>query len=822
MQSWPHETNSAPVATAQDAEVLQNAAVAASTLFSISDADGDSVTQVEFWDDTAGGGYFSVGGVEQDNNPIPVDAAQLADVQYVGGADPGTEQVWVRAFDGLEWGAWNNWNMTTALHIPDAAPEVVPGASTQTVLLGQAVDAATLFSVSDADGDPIASYELFDSSPGGGHFAVSGVEQGVNVAIPVSAADLASTQFVAANEAGSDLVWVRASDGQSWSPWTSWTMNSWPHATNSAPVADASTGEVLQNEAVAAATLFSVSDADADSVTQVELLDDMNGGGYFRVNGVQQAAGQAIGVSTADLVNTEYVGGANPGTEQLWVRASDGLEWGAWEGWNMTTALHLQDAAPVVTAPTTQTLLLGQAVDAGSLFSVSDADADPIVQYELWDGTAGNGHFALNGVEQGVNVAIPVSAADLANAQFVGATDVGSDQVWARASDGQSWGDWKSWTVNSWPHATNSAPVASAESSGLLANEAMPVAMFFGTSDVDGDPVTQYEFWDDVNGGGYFRVDGVQQAAGQAIPVSAADLANTEYVGGANAGTEQVWLRASDGMTWGAWKNWLMSTEGGALRGGSGPDTLNGDPTIPILEGGGGDDNLTAADVNSLLSGGSGNDTETGGAGNDLLAGGTGDDVISTGGGDNVVAFNAGDGVDTVYSAAGAQNTLSFGGGITYDDLSLSKSGNDLVVNVGQNDKMILKDWYAGSNNVLNLQIILDATSQFDANSSDPLYNKKVETFDFLGMVNEFDQALAQSPGLTSWAMTNALLQFHLSGSDDTALGGDLAYWCGRNAGFTGMSVTAAQQVLGDAGFGSDAQALHPFSGLQEGYAKLA
>ena len=56
----------------------------------------------------------------------------------------------------------------------------------------------------------------------------------------------------------------------------------------------------------------------------------------------------------------------------------------------------------------------------------------------------------------------------------------------------------------------------------LLANEALPVSMFFSTSDADGDPVTQYQFWDDVNGGGYFRMDGVQQAAGQAIPVSAA------------------------------------------------------------------------------------------------------------------------------------------------------------------------------------------------------------------------------------------------------------------------------------------------------------
>ena len=821
MQSWPHATNSAPVATAQDAELLRNASVAASVLFSVSDADGDPIASYEFWDGTSGGGYFSVGGVAQDNNPIPVDAAQLADVVYVGGSDPGAEQVWVRASDGLEWGAWKSWNMTSALHIPDAAPEVTPSAAAQTVLLGQSVDASILFGVSDSEGDPIASYEFWDSSAGGGHFAVNGVEEGVNVSIPVSAAELANTQFVASADIASDQVWVRATDGQSWGAWKSWTMNSWPHATNSAPVADASAGTVLQAEAVAAATLFSVTDADADPVTQYEFWDDVNGGGTFRVNGIQQAAGQAIAVSAGDLANTEYVGGANPGTEQVWVRASDGMQWGAWKGWNMTTALHLDNAAPVV-GTSTQTALLGQSVDAASLFSVSDADGDPIASYEFWDGTAGGGHFTVNGVEQGVNVSIPVSAGDLAITQFVAGTDIASDQLWVRATDGRSWGDWKNWTMNSWPHQTNSAPVASAASAGLLTNEALPVSMFFGTSDADGDPVAQYEFWDDVNGGGYFKVDGVQQAASQPIPVSAADLANVDYVGGADAGTEQVWVRASDGMAWGAWKNWLMSTEGAMLRGGSGPDTLNGDPSTPILEGGGGDDVLTAGDVNSLLSGGSGNDTETGGAGNDLLAGGTGNDTISTGGGHNVVVFNAGDGVDTVSSAAGAQNTLSFGGGITYDDLSLSKNGNDLIVNVGQNDKVVLKDWYAGYNNVLNLQIILDATSQFDANSSDPLYNSKVETFDFLGLVNEFDQAQAQSPGLTSWQMTNALLQFHLSGADDTALGGDLAYWYGKNGGFTGISVSAAQQVIGAAGFGSDAQTLDPFSGLQEGFVKLS
>ena len=35
-------------------------------------------------------------------------------------------------------------------------------------------------------------------------------------------------------------------------------------------------------------------------------------------------------------------------------------------------------------------------------------------------------------------------------------------------------------------------------------------------------------------------------------------------------------------------------------------------------------------------------------------------------------------------------------------------------------------------------------------------------------------------------------------------------------------SLAAAQQVIGAAGFGSDAQSLRPFGGLQEGFVKLA
>ena len=134
----------------------------------------------------------------------------------------------------------------------------------------------------------------------------------------------------------------------------------------------------------------------------------------------------------------------------------------------------------------------------------------------------------------------------------------------------------------------------------------------------------------------------------------------------------------------------------------------------------------------------------------------------------------------------------------------------------------MFKDWYgARHSGFLTLQMIEDASADFDARSADPLRNRRVETFSFLGLVGAFDHARAETPGLTSWAVTNALLEAHLGASDDAALGGDLAYWYGKNGSLAGLSLQAAQQVIGAAGFGADAQALHPFSGLQDGLVKL-
>ena len=146
-----------------------------------------------------------------------------------------------------------------------------------------------------------------------------------------------------------------------------------------------------------------------------------------------------------------------------------------------------------------------------------------------------------------------------------------------------------------------------------------------------------------------------------------------------------------------------------------------------------------------LLHGGLGVDVLTGGAGNELYLGGAGNDTMTLGAGADIIGFNRGDGQDVVNASTGADNTLSLGGGIKYADVALRKTGNDLIVDVGATEQLTLKDWYLSTSNqhVVNLQMVVDASADWNAASPNALYNKRVARFDFAGLVSQFDAARA-------------------------------------------------------------------------------
>ena len=120
---------------------------------------------------------------------------------------------------------------------------------------------------------------------------------------------------------------------------------------------------------------------------------------------------------------------------------------------------------------------------------------------------------------------------------------------------------------------------------------------------------------------------------------------------------------------------------------------LNTDETINLTGNGdtvyanGGDDRVNGGQGNDTIFGGDGNDNIYGNSGNDVISGGKGDDTIDGGNGADTYIWNLGDGLDTIEdyqgsSTDGRMDSVSFGQGISFEDLTFECSGSDLIIYV--------------------------------------------------------------------------------------------------------------------------------------------
>lgn len=145
------------------------------------------------------------------------------------------------------------------------------------------------------------------------------------------------------------------------------------------------------------------------------------------------------------------------------------------------------------------------------------------------------------------------------------------------------------------------------------------------------------------------------------------------------------------------------------LYGGDGDDWLEGGAGNDIIYAGDGNDTVLAQEGNDIIYGNGGRDWLEGGDGNDkiygagTLIGGQGNDTIyaQTEGSADFFLFQLGDGKDTLYcednAATKAIDIIRFGPDITPAMLSYKKSGNNLIIVVGdKGDQLTLVNFYKG------------------------------------------------------------------------------------------------------------------------------
>ncbi|EHS5250900.1 calcium-binding protein [Salmonella enterica subsp. enterica serovar Typhimurium] len=113
-------------------------------------------------------------------------------------------------------------------------------------------------------------------------------------------------------------------------------------------------------------------------------------------------------------------------------------------------------------------------------------------------------------------------------------------------------------------------------------------------------------------------------------------------------------------------------------------------------------DTLTGTSGNDVLYGLAGNDVLNGQAGDDILVGGAGNDTLNGGAGNDTYLFNRGDGQDILehaYHSTPETNTLQFGAGITADQVTVKRSGGDLLLSLaGSTDQILVRWFFSGDN----------------------------------------------------------------------------------------------------------------------------
>ncbi len=131
--------------------------------------------------------------------------------------------------------------------------------------------------------------------------------------------------------------------------------------------------------------------------------------------------------------------------------------------------------------------------------------------------------------------------------------------------------------------------------------------------------------------------------------------------------------------------DWISGNAGNdKLSGGLGNDKLFGGLGRDIISGGSGDDYLYGNEGNDLLTGDNGADRLFGGAGINTLTGGAGKDTF---------ILAAGVGVDNITDfSVGSGDLLSLSGGLSFDDLTISRNGRNTVISFGGYELAVLRN----------------------------------------------------------------------------------------------------------------------------------
>lgn len=313
---------------------------ARSALFGF-DEDDDEVTTYHLLSSAAtadGAQLYLDGAAVAHGSIVTVYASELRDPHHLtigAGTIAGTHVFHIRASDGSAWSDWKSITLTTEAQ--GSSANLAPTVLTDVLLIAPGTSARVAEQVRgfDTDGGNITFYRVLQSNTSAASAAVVSnalVLDGTAGALTLTASEFSTVTIKAGSGPLSEIMWVQAYDGETWSDWVQLTVTTVASGTlgNLGP-------SVLEKSAVLAATatvkaseLIETFDREGDAPISFHFLSANVAPAELLLNGVLHDI--KLGMLTVSPANLDQLVFATGDFDQsyLYVQAYDGHSWGDW------------------------------------------------------------------------------------------------------------------------------------------------------------------------------------------------------------------------------------------------------------------------------------------------------------------------------------------------------------------------------------------------------------------------------------------------------------------------------------------------------------
>ncbi|MFN9753744.1 MAG: M10 family metallopeptidase [Planctomycetota bacterium] len=340
VMSTVQPNNRPPIVTTQNGQVLETEFRSITDLISVYDPDDYPITKYSLVDrdNFAISGYFTLRG-----NRLPsaqwnvIDAADLSAVRYIGGEwGPVNEKIGVMAYDGKKWSEVSEFTMLTT---PNLNSPVV-GVYNLQGGVGRVIDAQTMFTVSDADGNTIKKIRFLDTgiNPNSGFFTINGVRQTSGTFFELPYNQLSTVRYNYSAFPEFEQYQIQAFDGRYWSDLAVGNISAVVQPT---VTFDTRTVVLDTLEEVKFNTLFERADAGPPLIQyQVVDFNTVSTSANLTLNGARLTPGRLYSLSAAEFDTLRIEGAVtDDGTsyDSMMVRGYNGTFWTDWEKIDVNT-----------------------------------------------------------------------------------------------------------------------------------------------------------------------------------------------------------------------------------------------------------------------------------------------------------------------------------------------------------------------------------------------------------------------------------------------------------------------------------------------------